>query len=323
MTKTDIMNKATRAFNRVKFKVHKHSPEILIGAGVVGGVVSAVMACKATTKINFILEETADKIDKIDDGYEKGEVKGMVDGEVVLVPYTEEDHKKDLAIIYAQSGLKFAKLYAPSVLLGGVSIGSILAGANILRKRNIAIAAAYTAMDTGFKEYRNRVIERFGKELDRELKYNIQSMKIEETVTDENGKEKKVKKTVEAVDTESGNPTKYSPYARIYDDGNIGWTKDAEQNLYFLIQQQNYANDMLKARGHVFLNEIYDMLGFQRTPIGSVMGWVYDEEHPVGDNYIDFGIFDIYDKKKRDFVNGYERVIILDFNVDGDIHNLI
>lgn len=315
MTKTDIVNKATRAFHRVKFKAQKHSPEILIGLGVAGAVTSAVMACKATLKVNEVLEEPRANIEKIHIAVEYGETEA---GET----YSVEDSRKDLAIVYTQTGLKFAKLYGPSVLLGGVSIGCILAGANIFRKRNVALAAAYTAVDSGFKDYRNRVIERFGKELDRELKYNLQSMKIEEVVTDENGKEKKVKKTVPAIDT-SSDTAQPSAYAKIYDDGNIGWTKDAEANLFFLLQEQNYLNDLLKIRGHVFLNEVYDRLGFPRTAAGNVVGWVYDENHPVGDNYIDFGIFDIHDANKRRFVNGYERVILLDFNVDGPILELI
>lgn len=310
MNKTELMAKATRTFHRVGFKLKKHSPEILIGVGIAGSVTSAVMACKATTKIDTILNNTKARMEVIHTAAEVGNVAGE--------EYTAEDCKKDTVIVYAQTAVELAKLYGPSVLLGGVSIGCILAGGNILRKRNVALAAAYTAVDTGFKDYRNRVIERFGKELDRELKYNIQSMKIEESVTDENGKTKKVKKTVEAID-----PTQYSVYSRIYDDGCIGWEKDAEQNRFFLQQAQNYFNDLLKTRGHVFLNEIYDYLGFDRTSYGNVMGWVYDEEHPIGDNFIDFGMFDIHNAKARDFVNGRERVIVLDFNVDGNILDLI
>ena len=310
MNKLEIVNKATRTFHRVGFKLKKHSPEILSVVGAVGAVTGAVMACKATTKVGAILEDSKEQIDIIH--------QGMEDGHVRDVDYTEEDGKKDLAIVYAQTGLKVAKLYAPSVIIGAAGIACMLGSSNILRKRNVALAAAYTTIDKGFKEYRGRVIERFGEELDRELKYDIKAMKIEEKIVDENGKEKKVKKTVQAVD-----PTKYSAYARFFDDGCLGWDKDAELNLFTLHQVQDHANDLLKTRGHLFLNEVYDMLGIKRTKAGNVVGWIYDEEHPVGDNYVDFGMYDLHNEKARDFVNGHERVILLDFNVDGEILHLI
>ena len=304
------MSKLTRTLNRVGLKLKKHSPEILVVTGVVGTVASAVMACKATTKIDEVLAETKDNIDKTKDYVEK---KGFSE------KYTEEDYKKDLTIFYAKGGLELVKLYAPSVALGALSITAILSGHNVLRKRNVALAAAYATVEKGFKDYRGRVVERFGEELDRELKYNIKAKEVEETSVDEKtGEEKVTKKTVNVAD-----PNNYSSYARFFDDGCAGWTKDPEYNLMFLKNQQRYANDLLKSRGHLFLNEVYDMLGIPRTKAGQVVGWIYDEEYPNGDNFVDFGIYDLYNEKARDFVNGYERTILLDFNVDGDIMNLI
>lgn len=309
MKKELIVNSFTRTFNRVGFKFKKHSPEILIVAGVTGVAVSAVMACVATTKVSSILEETKDAVDAIHELSGNGETS---EG------YTEQDSKKDLAIVYTKTALNLAKLYAPSVILGVASIGCILASHNIIRQRNVALAAAYATVDKGFKEYRGRVIERFGKELDRELKYNIKAKEIEEVTVDEKGKEKTTKKVINTMD-----PNIYSPYSIVFDDGNTGWDKDPEITKFFLIQQQNLANDTLKAKGHLFLNEVYDMLGAQRTKAGQCVGWIYDEKCPVGDNFVDFGIFDIYNAKARDFVNGYERVIVLDFNVDGNILDML
>lgn len=308
---TAIMTTVNRTVSKVGFKFKKYSPEILVAAGVVGAVTSAVMACKATLKATDILDETKNQIDSIhkcQDMAEKGEVK----------EYTPEDAKKDLTIVYAQMGLKFAKLYAPAVILGALSITSILASNNILRKRNVALGAAYAALDKGFKDYRSRVVERFGEEVDRQLKYNLKTEKIEEKVIDpETGKEKKVKKTVEVC---NGSEIA-SPYARFYDDGCKGWEKNAELNLLFLRAEQNYANDRLRARGYLFLNEVYERLGIPTTRMGQVVGWVYDPKNPNhnGDNFVDFGIYNMRREKSRDFVNGYEDVILLDFNVDGDI----
>ena len=309
MNKTEIMANLTRTFNRTGLKLKKHSPEILLAAGVVGVVASGVMACKATLKVEEIIDDAKHKIDTI---HEVSADPTMAE------KYSEEDSKKDLAIVYTQTAVKFIKLYGPSVVLAGVSIGCMIGSNRILNKRNVALAAAYATVDKGFKEYRGRVIERFGKELDKELKYGIKAKEIEEVSVDEKGKEVSTKSTVEVMD-----PNSYSPYSIIFDDGNTGWDPDPELTKYFLIQQQNWANDRLKTNGHLFLNEVYDMLGAKRTKAGAQVGWVYDEKNPVGDNYVDFGIFDIYNPKSRDFVNGYEKVIVLDFNVDGVILDLI
>lgn len=312
MAKLEIVNTMSRSLHRVGFKLKKHSPEILVGAGIVGVVTSGVMACKATTKLDEILEEPKEKIEKIHELMENPDM--VPEGK----EYTEEDGKKDLTIMYTQSALKVAKLYAPAVAVGTISIAAILGGHHILRKRNFALAAAYATIDKGFKEYRGRVIERFGEELDKELKYNLKAKEIEETVVNEDGTETTVKKTVNVA-----NLSDYSDYAKFFDDGCNGWTKDPEFNLMFLKDQQRYANDLLKSKGHLFLNEVYDMLGIQRTQAGQIVGWIYDEKHPVGDNYVDFGIYNVYNEANRNFVNGYEKTILLDFNVDGDILNLI
>ena len=310
MKKLEITNKMSRAFHKAGFKIKKHSPEILIVAGVVGTITSTVMACKATTKLDGILEDTKDKVDKIKDAAEHPEN--------FTEEYTVEDSKKDLAIVYTQTGLKIAKLYAPAVIIGTLSITSILTSHNIMRKRNAGLAAAYAIVDKGFKEYRGRVVERFGEELDKELRYGVKSEKIETIVTDENGNEKKVEKVVDVVD-----PNTISDYAKIWYEGNPGWTKDPELNLTYLKLQQAYANDKLKAQGYLFLNEVYEMLGFPKTRAGQVVGWVYDEENPSGDNFVDFGIYDFHDSNKIRFVNGEERSILLDFNVDGYINDIL
>lgn len=310
MKKAEIMNNVTRTFNRAGLKLKKYSPEIFVGVGIIGVVASAVMACKATTKIDDVLAEQKENIEK---------TKDYVEEHGYSEKYTEEDHKKDLTIFYSRSAVDLVKLYAPSVILGTVSIAMIVNGHRILRKRNVALAAAYATVEKGFKEYRGRVIERFGEELDKELKYNIKAKEVEEVVKDEEtGEEKIVKKTVSVAD-----PNLYSDYARFFDDGCTGWTKDPEYNLMFLKDQQRYANDLLQSKGHLFLNEVYDMLGIPRTKAGQAVGWIYDEVHPVGDNFVDFGLTDIHNARVRDFVNGYERTILLDFNVDGSILDMI
>lgn len=272
---------------------------------MIGTVASAVMACRATTKVSGIIDNAKEEIEK---------VHTVMEDESYADKYSEEDSKKDLTIIYAQTGLKIAKLYAPSVILGILSLGGIVASNNILRKRNVALAAAYATIDNSFKDYRKRVVERFGEEVDKQLKYNIKAKQVEETVVDDNGKEKKVKTTVNVV-----NPDEISDYARFFDEASPYWEKDPEFNLMFLKSQEKYANDLLKAQGYLFLNDVYKSLGLEPTKAGQVVGWIYDPENPDIDNYVDFGIYDVSNERKRAFVNGYERNILLDFNVDGNI----
>lgn len=308
--KLQLSNKASRMIHTAGFKLKQHSPEILLTTGIIGVIGSTVMACKATTKIDAVLDETKEKVDIIHESVECGHVVGRED-----VEYTEEDSKKDLTIVYTQTGVKLFRLYAPAMALGTLSIGCIVAGHNILKKRNLALAAAYAVVDKGFKQYRKNVVDRFGEELDKELRYNVKSKEIEKITKDKNGKEKVEKETVKYVNPE----TDVSEYAKFYDCGNIGWEKDPELNLMFLRRQQDYANELLRAKGHLFLNEVYDMLGIPRTKAGQVVGWVYDKNNDQIDSKVDFGIYDINRESCRNFVNGYERTILLDFNVDGPI----
>ena len=311
MNKLKIMDSMSRTFHRAGLTLQKHSPEILVGVGCISMVVSTVLACKATTKVAPVVENSKKKIDGIHMAIEK---KENGDG----TPYTPEDGKKDLALTYAKTGVELAKLYGPAIGVGALGLTCTLSAFGILHKRNLGLAAAYAAVDTSFKEYRGRVIERFGKELDHELKYNIKSKEVEEIVVDENGEQKVEKKTINIA-----NPGKGSMYARFFDETSDCWEKNAEYNRMFLLQTQQYMNDKLRRQGHLFLNEVHDALGMTRTQYGNVVGWVYNEKHPVGDNYVDFGIFDLYDETKRHFVNGFERSILLDFNVDGNVLELL
>lgn len=310
--KPNLINKLTRTSHKVAFKIKKHSPEILVITGTVGVIASTVLACKATTKLDGILKEMNAKSNAIHKLIEQPET--LPEG----TEYTVEDSKKDLTIIYAQTAVAVAKLYAPSVILGTVSIVSILASHNIMRKRNMAISAALGACMNEFKEYRGRVVERFGKEIDRQLKFNIKPQDIETVVVDENGNETTVTETVDMIDEKQLN--EYSEFAKFFDCGNPFWQKSPEDNLWFLKQQERWANDKLQRDGYLFLNDVYEAIGIPKTKAGQVCGWVYDKDGAEGvDNYVDFGIFDRRSTAARQFVNGTEPTILLDFNVDGNI----
>lgn len=320
MKKFKMMDSMSRKVHMAGLRIKKHSPEILLVTGIVGTVASTVMACKASTKVRDILDAAKTDIEVIHESVENGQIVEVnEEGNKVVKPCTEEDSKKYLAGVYVKTGMEFAKLYAPAVTLGVVSITCILASHNIIHKRNVALSAAYATIDKNFKEYRNRVIDRFGKELDRELRFNVKAKEIEEVVVDEDGNEKVVKSTVHVPGLDED-----SEYARCFDEYCTGWRNDAEYNRSFLRQMQAWANNKLQTQGYLYLNDVYEMLGFQKTKAGQVVGWIYNPNgNDSGDNYVDFGIYEFEKEAKRDFYNLREKSIWLDFNVDGNIWELM
>lgn len=320
MAKAEVFNKMSRAAHKVGFKMKKHSPEILAITGTVGVIAGVVMACKATTKVDAILKDAKQHAADIQGVLTNADLQKKY-YEAYGEDFTPEECKKEVGAVYVKAGFELVKVYAPAAIVTGLSLAALLTSNGILRSRYIATSAAYATLSQGFKDYRGRVIERFGKELDKELKYNIKSKTIEEKVTNEDGTETTVTKQVATVTDKQRMMN--SSYSRFFDETCAGWDKCAEYNFVFLKQQEEYFNQKLRERGYVYLNEVYEALGIPMTKQGQIVGWVYDEENPIGDNYIDFGIINLYDETKRRFVNGYEPNILLDFNVDGPILELM
>lgn len=308
--RNSIIKSISRSITKTKFRIVKNSPKLLIIIGTIGTVTGTITACRATLKVNDIIDEAKENIEKINKIRKDPEFNDK---------YSEDDKKKDLINVYANTGIKLVKLYAPSVIIMGLSIGCNIKSNRILTDRYLSLTAAYAGLSEAFKKYRNEVKKRFGESIDQELKYGIQKVQVDKEVVDENGKRKIKKETVEVV----VNPEGYSDYARFFDESSPNWEDSSEYNLMFLKSQQNIANDRLRANGILFLNDVYAALGIPKTKAGQVVGWIYDKEHPVGDNYVDFGIYDIKKSKARDFVNGFEESILLDFNVDGNVWELM
>lgn len=278
-----------------KLFLKKHTPEILVFLGVGGAVSGGVMACRAT--YHHLDEILTDHVVRAESARENPE------------------NKKELARVYFRTGLDLARLYGPSLTVEALSVAGILAGNNILRKRNVALAAAYAAVDQGFRDYRGRVVERFGEEADRELRYGLHKEKKEETIVDENGKKKKVKRDITVAD--GGAP---SDYARFFAKGEAKAAEGIDSyDLFYLRSQQELANHMLRAKGFLFLNDIYELLGIDPSIPGQMVGWVYDQtDEAIGDNYVDFRIQEVY-RKRSDEPGDYEKVFLIDPNVDGCI----
>lgn len=280
----------------------KHSPEILAVVGVVGVVTSTVLACKATTKIETIIDDHK-------------EIMTAIREQEIGEEYSEEDRKKDTVITYTKTAVNLAKLYAPAVGLGVISLGCLLASNKILRKRNAALGAALIAADKAFSEYRDRVKERFGEDVERQIRLGLREEEVEKTVTDAKGKEKTVKeKVTTSVLGEMG-------YKKYFTRANGNWGGGNKDHVrYFANVRQEEANKELRAKGFLTLNEVYRMLGFEETKAGMVVGWIYDPDHPNGDNYVEI---DVEKVNIPGDTGRLEPAYIFDFNVDGAIYDKI
>ena len=301
-------SKLTRRLGRIGLALKRRSPEILTVLGCGGVGVALVMSCKQTLKAESVIEAAEEKLDKIEK-VENGEIE-------VHEEYTEEDGRSDRRIVYSAAIKKLIKIYAVPAMVFILSIASIFAGNRVLRTRNLQLAAYAAGIKEAYDNYRQRTIAKYGEDVDRELRYGIKAEEymVAETLPD--GSEGVVK----TVTRNAVGPDQPSEFARFFDSSCLGYTDDPELNLIFLKKQQSVANERLRSWGHLFVNEVYDMLGIQRTAAGNIAGWIYDEKNPIGDNYVDFGIYDdSFSKRNRAFVNGYEPVILLDFNVDGNI----
>lgn len=301
MKKLKIFDKFGATFTKATHFVKSHSPEFLIAGGIVGVLAGTVTACFATVKAGKVIKLAKNSIKDI---HKEEATADLVD---------PKETKKRLTAVYLRTAGKILLLYIPSVALMGLSFAEIV-GSNVIQKKRIAaVSAAYLALDKGFKEYRARVVEKFGPETDKELRFGLQEKKITETTVDpETGKEKKETKTVTTTIYDGA-----SEYARFFDSGNPNFTTNADYNRMFLVGAQNYANDKLRADGYLYLNDVYEELGIQKTTAGQVVGWIYDPDNKDIDSYVDFGMRDIYLDSNPELSDKRRHIILLDFNVDG------
>ena len=305
-----VSTSAAKFAGKAEFTIKKNSPEILLGAGIVGFVGTIVLACRATCRADGVLEFHRRKIKDINDAKEIADADP--EGEM---SYDIEIYRQDKAVRYLKTTGSLAKLYAPTIAVGTLSLACILTSRNIMQKRYLGVVAAYNGLSAAFEEYRKRVRDEYGEGLDKHFRYGTTYDEL--PVYDENGKKTKEKEQVEK--TETGMVMQTDDSCRFFDSSNPNWDKNPTFSMMWLRGQQNILNDILHTRGHVFLNEVYDALGFPHTPQGAVLGWIDGE----GDNCIDFGLYDPNKENVRRFVNGVDNVIMLEFNHDGVIWDKI
>lgn len=302
----------SKKLGKTELMIKKNSPEILLGIGIVSFVGTVVTACKATLRADEVLEFHKKKMNDIHEAKEIADQNP--EGELA---YDDNLYRQDIGFQYLRTTGNMVKLYVPTIALGGLSLACILASMNIMQKRYLGVVAAYNGVSAAFEQYRKRVRDEYGEGLDKHFRYGTTYDTLTEIGTDENGKKTKTK-----VDTENTNTDLIVPNddtCRFFDSSNPNWDKNPQFSMMFLRGRQNYLNDILHTRGHVFLNEVYDALGFPHTPQGAVLGWIDGE----GDDCIDFGLYDPNKETVRRFVNGVDNVIMLEFNHDGIIWNRI
>lgn len=292
-----------KSFKKAQLTVRKHSPEILMVAGVIGTVAGAVMACKETLELEDVLDECKQEKMELEEQY------------AMCEEYSEDALKKDQVKLTIKQAAKIVKLYAPSVIMEVTSIGVIFASNDIMRKRNASMAAAYATLNSMYKRYRQNVIESYGEEVDKDMRFGVKHEKV--TEIDEDGNKVKIDARIVDLDNTA---LAISDYSRFFQAGCKGFdASSGRYNLLYLKGIQAMFNNKLIADGYVMLNDVYRELGFDTIPEGWSIGWVYDEENPIGDNYIDFGLYEARNKNQR-AVNDWEPVILMDFNVDGNLY---
>ena len=292
-----------KSFKKAQLTVKKHSPEILMVAGVIGTVAGAVMACKETLELEDVLDECKQEKMELEEQY------------AMCEEYSEDALKKDQVKLTIKQVAKIVKLYAPSVIMEATSIGVIFASNDIMRKRNASMAAAYATLNSMYKRYRQNVIESYGEEVDKDMRFGVKHEKV--TEIDEDGNKVKIDARIVDLDNTA---LAISDYSRFFQSGCKGFdASSGRYNLLYLKGIQAMFNNKLIADGYVMLNDVYRELGFDTIPEGWSIGWVYDEANPIGDNYIDFGLYEARNKNQR-AVNDWEPVILMDFNVDGNLY---
>lgn len=288
----------------------QHSPELLLTSAIVSTIVSIVSACVATKKVEKVIEPAKKKIVESHQAVEAG----------LADPKAE---KKNLTKLYLKTGSKVALYYAPAVLTFGLAVSSMIGSHNIMRGRNAALASAFAALKSSYDLYRDKVKEKIGEEAEELLYGNYEEKK--ETHTTAGGKVKeKVTYEKKAEDDEN------NLFRACWGPGNTNYDASLGQaNLTTLLRAENYLNQVLRAKGYLFLSDVYEELGYTAGLLGArklqashVLGWIFDPNDPNRASYVDFGIHDKdgnMTQHARDFQCGAEDFIWLEFNVDGDI----
>lgn len=291
-----------------------HTPEILVGSGVVGFVVTVVQACKATTKAHDILETKEDALADND---------AALKDEII----SQKVYDENARIINRNARWMLIKAYTPMATGMAVSVILVLGGYRMINGRLVKTAAAYKILEDGFGRYRENVRDEFGEETDWRMLNSIRPERLEAANAErEANREIEADKKRKRKNYEKRRTAHQEVYSKFFDQYSDRWRRSwtPEQVWEYLRQKQREANDMLNIRKHIFLNEVYDLLGLDRTEEGAVVGWILTKSNP--NSKVDFGLEDMPEEERRKFLSAERNEDIkiwLHFNPDGLIYNLI
>jgi Family of unknown function (DUF6353) len=294
MSQMDMKAVSSKASGKLDFFVRKNGPAILTATGVAGFVLTNVLTARASMRAKPKLEKLREDREKI----QSKQIDAL---------YTVKDQARELSTLYLSDGMAIVKEFTPAISMGVVSIFCVVSSHKMMADKQAALMAAYTAVDRGFKAYRRRIEEELGKEKELEL---YRGVKVIERKEGDEGFDPNVPCAIDYDDRRA------SPYSRFFDSDSVQWSKTPEYNMFFLKAQEDWANDRLRSHGFVFLNEVYESLGFKRSQAGQIVGWKLEGD---GDGFVSFGLDSIGDDSSRAFTNGVEHTVLLDFNVDGPI----
>ena len=280
----------------------KNSPRLLFVGGIALMGATVVTSARATLQLGDVLACIVDDREAVADAQVRNPDK-----------YSDRDIQKLNMYITLKGAANIAKLYLPSIALGVAAVACLTSSHNQLSRRNAGLSAALAATERALDNYRGRIRENLGEDKELELWRGVQTE--EKVVLDDEGRETKSKTKVKV----GGG---YSPYARIWGrDTSNEWDPRSEYNLAKLRSVQNLCTMRLNHRGHLFLNEVFDELGLDRTAAGAVVGWK-SLANGGADGFVDLGVLGTNPQEELtylDFATGREDHLLLDFNVDGEI----
>lgn len=260
-----IVDKAISLGNKGLTLVKPHLPTIMVVAGSASVVAGAFFACKATLKVDQVLEEHNAIMSHVRESIEK-----LPEGRL-----TKREIMSDKLQCYAATAGKLCRLYAPAIGLSLAGFAAIFSGFGMIKRWHALAVSSVAALDEKFGKYRAGVIKKYGKEVDKQLAGEIiETTKQEIKKIDEETGEEKAEE-VDAITGITFENLVEDDFTRVFDCSNPRWENDYLFNDNFFKNLIHYYTKHLQSHrmDHVFFNTILKECGFRETGIGHFYGW--------------------------------------------------
>lgn len=248
------MSFLTRAYGATKMVLKAKGPTIMVVSGVASMGAAAVIGAKQTLKAEEVLAKHTPELEKVDQA-RKLNVAG----------YQDDEATRDRFRVYGAAAFDLGRLYAVPGLLFIGGAGLVFGGHHMMVKRNAQMAIAFTALKKAFDTYRERAVESMGPDFDQAM---MNGWRIEEERDPHTGE------LISDRPVRDWEASREDPYNRVFaQDTTSEWEDNLGVNRMFILQQVKSAQRLLNNRGYLYLNELYEALGFPTTDIGQVCGW--------------------------------------------------